>query len=1823
MNRVRVVACVCLGLWSLSGCQSLFGSNSSRSSLSGSGPDGGACTKDPVTIKNVMLAPPVCSATNPCPCGTYCSSQTGGNCVADCVDDTWCAPGYACSAFGQCLNANPPDGGGTSPTTNPTCPTNAALLDSLGTNPRSCQFDDVCPYGSYCNRVTELCHSDCRADSDCAYLNNPDQTFVCDCLGQCAAVGVPKTPPSAFLPSMTVSPDHFGFVQPTTITAPDWGDSNSRTITVTVVSQFVNKSGSTITGPKVTIRANPGPGLMVQCGPTGTMMGQSCSFTVDPASDPAAFTQVNGTYVSKPFALTVQPSTAAPTATSWSLRLDSTDVINSPQTVNLRYDNTMPTLVASKPVQGPSPDPGFRGTGYAQITTPTGETIEIPVKADVLSGDYFNSLVLYDDTQLLSPSGKLVLSQAGEGESQTTDIETFIQPTTDSDVALSTSLSGSVLSRLIDAQFYKDPVTGTVSGTFSRTIYTEFLFNPIEGDFPPYFTAPSSPLDPPMSGTFTLKPTTSTAGFCSSDPDCTAFGTAGGKCDLGFCSAGPPRRTVGSVPGLDFQLSHNQMQAWNADAHNPFGAAETYTGLVSIFAPDPVSAALVIPASITSQPNGPSPPLAFISGEPTMRGFGPSNSNGDVRAFQSGPLAIPLLTQHDGTNVEPVSQLLQECLSELRSVPASGDFAQGSSSFPSDIFNTGAHCINLGRVAGGASDRLTFQRMLEGWLTVHSFVGREGLEEAQAAQALTDVGIDQTTTSSLGPTPTLEQLLGVMESGLGFVLDQSTNANGYYQYLQPSDIWATIDYRTQPNPPEHGPGCYVFNGDPNGPLHNSLCNNGGQTTSVCVDGPFPFTGICVPAPLTDTPQYEQLLGVPTFILQTSAAYMRVLQAYLQQLAAQSFGQAADNSPGSSRLTGLARYGSGMRLVMAAEELAVGINKKANIDTASGTCPSDNPMDCQIIAQRFNAVRDELNVVRAQVVTAAQTLHDQTNPFNIPEDDVPLFFGDPSGTSSQYFAASDYLLTGWALPAVAQAQSFLDAARGAWIQESQASVQDELNTHNRQQEIDQLMSKYGSPILANCGSIEVPDGTGGFTSLDSTQVIPYFSDPTHQFNDATNNTCFIDASCIGTGGLDGREALRSALALAFEDQSGSLSPGDDPTAHPDGYTGLSPTLADLFVRSEVCKDSAENQPGGKFGLVDLLAVTCPMDLDVPDVNFGVPQCSVHKFPGDLNLYFDAGPAGALSVLPVAALYGPIKASDVGPGNFYPNALTPTTVGIAGGINFANGPQDNIYNYVEFRTDTKPYLPTDALSFTPAGWFQVATTTCGSGKNGHLTHDYPRPSSKGFPSSCYKGALGTAYGQIQSDQLKVQSAQETLSNGSADLHRQFAQCSQIDSINMQLAALGDQAATMENDYQVVSGIVGGFNAGLSGGVTGVLTFGLSDVFGDAAAEAQQQFQIMTTEFDDDEKSTACWNSYETLQGNLNTATTNVKIAAADVNTQATTFKNLKLQNLQNVVEGVAMFQQEQRDPVGSLGHQFWVDEKVEQFKKEFDWARRLTYLAMQAVEYEFQQSLPYRSQIVSATTPAQMQGALIALQQEEVSRTINARRPQSSSIVLSLRDDVLKLSDDSDLPSGERNWTPAQRFESRVSDAKYAYYDSQGNYLGQAVPFTLNPTGVLQTRCGERVWDVTATIQGDGIEASAPGASVLLLKRNTFESQYCDGHAPVNATTSAGTPLASAIPQMQLGVIHDSADLFQPGAAVDLSDATEFTAALLYPWFNIPKTEFYATSYQNGSSAELAGRGLYGDYVLLFPQQELSAGFELKNVEDVLLRLDYLSIDNLSQ
>ena len=195
----------------------------------------------------------------------------------------------------------------------------------------------------------------------------------------------------------------------------------------------------------------------------------------------------------------------------------------------------------------------------------------------------------------------------------------------------------------------------------------------------------------------------------------------------------------------------------------------------------------------------------------------------------------------------------------------------------------------------------------------------------------------------------------------------------------------------------------------------------------------------------------------------------------------------------------------------------------------------------------------------------------------------------------------------------------------------------------------------------------------------------------------------------------------------------------------------------------------------------------------------------------------------------------------------------------------------------------------------------------------------------------------------------------------------------------------------------------------------------------------------------------------------------------------------ENVQALRQGANNVKREQNRYIWTVAHHYWVSDKVDRFGKDFAWAKRMTYLAMRAVEYEFQQWLPLRQSVLTAVHPDQLHDALRTLQQEVGTRTINRRRPSESSIVLSLRDDVMALTDHSGDATGRRS-SRRRGLRSRLTDPRYAIHDKNGDWLGQGIPFNLGPEGALNYRCGERLWRVTATVQGDGLSEREPGVSL---------------------------------------------------------------------------------------------------------------------------------------
>jgi hypothetical protein len=287
-------------------------------------------------------------------------------------------------------------------------------------------------------------------------------------------------------------------------------------------------------------------------------------------------------------------------------------------------------------------------------------------------------------------------------------------------------------------------------------------------------------------------------------------------------------------------------------------------------------------------------------------------------------------------------------------------------------------------------------------------------------------------------------------------------------------------------------------------------------------------------------------------------------------------------------------------------------------------------------------------------------------------------------------------------------------------------------------------------------------------------------------------------------------------------------------------------------------------------------------------------------------------------------------------------------------------------------------------------------------------------------------------------------------------------------------------------------------------------------------------------------------------------------------------------------------------------------------------------VRAVEYEFQASLGVRQEVFEARTPAALrQNVLEVLWQDANTRGINGSMPSELNSVVSLRDDIFRLGDESNYPEAFRKLTPAERFKILLSNPNYAVYED-GQYIGQRIPFTLAPLGALgyetrgvaifaQNDCAERLWSLNASILGQDLYKGSDTSNVRIdvLKRNTFFSQWC-------STPGQGQD------RFQIASVRPNRNLFrEPGAGANVGSSQgadrgveAFSRARVQAFFNVPRAELEDPQYDSGETGELAARGLYGDYALFIPAAQISRngsnGLVFENIEDILIRLDYVSV-----
>ena len=161
------------------------------------------------------------------------------------------------------------------------------------------------------------------------------------------------------------------------------------------------------------------------------------------------------------------------------------------------------------------------------------------------------------------------------------------------------------------------------------------------------------------------------------------------------------------------------------------------------------------------------------------------------------------------------------------------------------------------------------------------------------------------------------------------------------------------------------------------------------------------------------------------------------------------------------------------------------------------------------------------------------------------------------------------------------------------------------------------------------------------------------------------------------------------------------------------------------------------------------------------------------------------------------------------------------------------------------------------------------------------------------------------------------------------------------------------------------------------------------------------------------------------------------------------------------------------------------------------------------------------------------------------------------------------------------------------------------------------------CAERLWSVNASILGSDVYAGAETSFLRmdLMKENTFSSQWC-GDAPEGEA-------------LQTVSVRPSRNLFrEPGSGEVVggmfgteNEPRSFTRARIQAFLGVDRSSLEDPSYANGESTELATRGLFGDYAIFIPAEIIaeqdssgrySRGLVIDHVDDILLRLDYVSV-----
>jgi hypothetical protein len=522
----------------------------------------------------------------------------------------------------------------------------------------------------------------------------------------------------------------------------------------------------------------------------------------------------------------------------------------------------------------------------------------------------------------------------------------------------------------------------------------------------------------------------------------------------------------------------------------------------------------------------------------------------------------------------------------------------------------------------------------------------------------------------------------------------------------------------------------------------------------------------------------------------------------------------------------------------------------------------------------------------------------------------------------------------------------------------------------------------------------------------------------------------------------------------------------------------------------------------------------------------------------------------------------------------------------------------------------------------------------------------------PDDCMRGELGERIIAIKSAAIDVANANAAQDRAikAEDLQDQYciALVESAAAAQQELLAHQDRMralAKKQQFYAFVSSFVAGAETltadFVTGGASSLIDFSAQrDEDGDKTGETGKGFDTVSTiagfglqywnnkianairdEQDKYEVEVSVRKSAETVLGCHNTADQQrLTIAAAGdtilraaQESQAALFAMRDDMNTVAGLAGEAKAQIAFEDTIDRTPPQFhyWLDQDIAEYQNHMAYARRLTYLALRAYEYETQTDLQQRGAVLSARLPSDLEHVLTKLVTNS-GKIAGGLDTKLSGLTLSLRDEIMKIQPVQD-PTNPATIlkSPKQVFNDLLrSDAAKIYTGTGANrhLLGYGIRFSIVPDQWNNLYCDERIWRVTPLPAVDG---GVPNSNaVVLFHSNSFGGQSCTDAHPVTMTR-----------------LRPNANLMSGDATVDFSVPPAMFGTPITVPTTLTAAEIHELPAGNGLDASDAGRGLYGDYIFVFPVCDPTAGCtdgytddKLKAVTDVTIRFDVVYAAN---